>query len=82
MVFQPGDRVIAESESTRRAAPAPARSARFSATTPARYRIEWDDGHESTTRLRQAHFTPSSNPPAQRRGISSAYEISGKPTCG
>ncbi len=46
MVFQPGDRVVAESESTQRAA----RSGTIRQTLrdePARYRIEWDDGHES-----------------------------------
>ena len=46
MVFQVGDRVAAESESTER-------SARVGTVrevlreAPARYRIEWDDGHES-----------------------------------
>lgn len=46
MVFQAGDRVVAESESTERAARAgTVREVLRDAT--ARYRIEWDDGHES-----------------------------------
>ena len=46
MVFHPGDRVIAESESTAR----PPRSGTILEVLraePARYRIELDDGHES-----------------------------------
>jgi hypothetical protein len=46
MVFQPGDRVIAESESTRRA-PRAGTIREVLREEPARYRIEWDDGHES-----------------------------------
>ena len=46
MVFQPGDRVIAESESTRRA-PRSGTIREVLREEPARYRIEWDDGHES-----------------------------------
>jgi hypothetical protein len=46
MVFQVGDRVVAESESTER--PARAGTVReIRRDDPARYRIEWDDGHES-----------------------------------
>ena len=46
MVFQVGDRVVAESESTER--PARAGTVReVLRETPARYRIEWDDGRES-----------------------------------
>ena len=46
MAFQPGDRVVAESESTQR--PARAGTVReVLREQPARYRIEWDDGHES-----------------------------------
>ena len=46
MVFQPGDRVMAESESTRRA-PRAGTIREVLREEPARYRIEWDDGHES-----------------------------------
>ncbi|MGH2969098.1 MAG: DUF1918 domain-containing protein [Solirubrobacteraceae bacterium] len=46
MVFQVGDRVVAESESTER--PARAGTVReVLRDDPARYRIEWDDSHES-----------------------------------
>ena len=46
MVFQVGDRVAAESESTER--PARAGTVReVLREAPARYRIEWDDGHVS-----------------------------------
>jgi hypothetical protein len=47
MTFQPGDRVVAESESTER----PARYGTVREVVQegprARYRIEWDDGHTS-----------------------------------
>jgi Domain of unknown function (DUF1918) len=46
MLFQTGDRVTAESESTER----PSRSGTVREVLredPPRYRIEWDDGHES-----------------------------------
>ena len=47
MAFQAGDRVVAESESTER--PARAGTVReVLRDDPARYRIEWDDGHESS----------------------------------
>jgi hypothetical protein len=46
MTFQVGDRVTAESESTDR--PARAGTVReVVRDSPPRYRIEWDDGHES-----------------------------------
>ena len=46
MVFQVGDRVVAESESSER--PAHAGTVReVLRDDPGRYRIEWDDGHES-----------------------------------
>jgi Domain of unknown function (DUF1918) len=47
MVFQVGDRVVAESESTER----PGRRGTVREVLredPPRYRIEWDDGHESS----------------------------------
>jgi hypothetical protein len=46
MTFQSGDRVVAESESTNR----PHRCGVVEEVVrddPARYRIRWDDGHES-----------------------------------
>ena len=46
MVFQVGDRVAAESESTERLARA-GTVREVLRDAPARYRIEWDDGHES-----------------------------------
>ena len=46
MLFQVGDRVIAESESTQRR-PRPGTVREVLREDPARYRIEWDDGHES-----------------------------------
>jgi hypothetical protein len=46
MVFQVGVRVVAESESTER--PGRAGTVReILRDDPPRYRIEWDDGHES-----------------------------------
>lgn len=46
MVFQVGDRVVTESESTERHA-RPGTIREILRDDPARYRIEWDDGHES-----------------------------------
>jgi Domain of unknown function (DUF1918) len=46
MTFQVGDRVVAESESTERR-PRPGTVREVVREDPARYRIEWDDGHES-----------------------------------
>jgi hypothetical protein len=46
MPFQVGDRVVAESESTERAARA-GTVREVVRDDPPRYRIEWDDGHES-----------------------------------
>jgi hypothetical protein len=46
MTFQVGDRVVAESESTERR-PRPGTVREVVRDDPARYRIEWDDGHES-----------------------------------
>jgi len=47
MTFQVGDRVVAESESTSRA-PRAGTVQEVLREHPARYRIAWDDGHEST----------------------------------
>jgi Domain of unknown function (DUF1918) len=46
MTFQAGDRVVAEAESTERR-PRVGTVREVLRETPARYRIEWDDGHES-----------------------------------
>jgi translation initiation factor IF-1 len=65
MELKPGDRVEVESESTERP-PRPGVIKEVLETTPApRYRISWDDGHESI-------YTPSAGSlhpaqPAERR---------------
>ena len=46
MVFQVGDRVVAEAESTERR-PRPGTVREILREDPPRYRIAWDDGHES-----------------------------------
>jgi hypothetical protein len=46
MTFQVGDRVVAEAESTERR-PRTGTVRDVLRESPARYRIEWDDGHES-----------------------------------
>ena len=46
MTFQVGDRVVAEAESTERR-PRGGTVRDVVRDDPARYRIEWDDGHES-----------------------------------
>ena len=46
MAFRVGDRVIAESESTERR-PRAGTVREVLREDPPRYRIEWDDGHES-----------------------------------
>jgi hypothetical protein len=46
MTFQVGDRVVAEAESTDRR-PRAGTVRDVLREEPARYRIEWDDGHES-----------------------------------
>jgi hypothetical protein len=46
MTFQPGDRVVAESESVTRHARGGVVE-EVVREDPARYRIRWDDGHES-----------------------------------
>jgi hypothetical protein len=46
MAFRVGDRVIAESESTARR-PRAGTVREILREEPPRYRIEWDDGHES-----------------------------------
>jgi hypothetical protein len=47
MAFQVGDRVVAESESTARASRAGTVREVLRGDPNPRYRIEWDDGHES-----------------------------------
>jgi hypothetical protein len=46
MTFQVGDRVVAETESTERQ-PRAGTVREVVRDSPARYRIEWDDGHET-----------------------------------
>ena len=46
MMFQLGDRVVAEAESTERR-PRAGTVREVVREKPPRYRIEWDDGHES-----------------------------------
>ena len=46
MTYQMGDRVVAEAESTDRR-PRAGTVREVVRETPPRYRIEWDDGHES-----------------------------------
>ena len=46
MTFQVGDRVVAEAESTERR-PRVGTVREVARKDPARYRIEWDDGHKS-----------------------------------
>jgi hypothetical protein len=48
MTFQPGDRVVAESESTERAPRTGTVRDVLHEEPGARYRIEWDDGHTSS----------------------------------
>jgi hypothetical protein len=47
MTFQAGDRVVAESESTSRGPRAGVVEEVVRGEPSARYRIRWDDGHES-----------------------------------
>jgi hypothetical protein len=47
MEFKPGDRVQVESESTERPARTGVVEEVVQGTTTPRYRIRWDDGHES-----------------------------------
>lgn len=47
MAFQVGDRVVAESESTQRAPRTGTVLEVLRGDPSPRYRIEWDDGHES-----------------------------------
>jgi Domain of unknown function (DUF1918) len=61
MTFEVGDRVVAESESTER----PPRSGivrEVLREDPPRYRIDWDDGHESvyTPAAGALHGAPAS----------------------
>ena len=64
MTFQVGDRVVAESESTER--PPRAGTVReVLREDPARYRITWDDGHESI-------YTPASGALHAERGHAGA----------
>jgi hypothetical protein len=60
MTFEVGDRVVAEAESTERR-PRAGTVREVVRQSPARYRIEWDDGHESI-------YTPASGALRPERG--------------
>ena len=65
MEFKVGDRVVAESESTARR-PRPGTVREVVREQPARYRIEWDDGHESI-------YTPSAGALHPERSSEGAF---------
>ena len=69
MTFQVGARVVAESESTERRARA-GTIREILREAPARYRIQWDDGHEST-------YTPSAGALHAERSGAGAPGFSG-----
>jgi len=66
MDFKVGDRVIAESESTERPPRAGTVEEVLAGPPSARYRIRWDDGHESI-------YTPAAGAlvkePAKKEGL-------------
>jgi hypothetical protein len=64
MTFQVGDRVVAEAESTERR-PRAGTIREVVREQPPRYRIEWDDGHESI-------YTPSAGALQPERGRAGA----------
>jgi uncharacterized protein DUF1918 len=64
MTFQVGDRVVAEAESTERR-PRAGTIRDVVREQPPRYRIEWDDGHESI-------YTPSAGALHAERGHAEA----------
>jgi hypothetical protein len=64
MTFQVGGRVVAEAESTERR-PMAGTVREVVREQPARYRIEWDDGHESI-------YTPSAGALHAERGRAGA----------
>jgi Domain of unknown function (DUF1918) len=64
MTYKVGDRVVAESESTERR-PRAGTIREVLREQPARYRIEWDDGHESI-------YTPSAGALQAERGPAGA----------
>jgi hypothetical protein len=68
MTFKVGDRVVAETESTERPARAGTVREVVHEEPSARYRIAWDDGHESV-------LTPSSG--ALRRAREPAQQSAG-----
>ena len=64
MTFQVGDRVVAEAESTERR-PRSGTVREVLREDPARYRIAWDDGHESV-------YTPAAGALAPERDVTGA----------
>jgi hypothetical protein len=69
MTFQVGDRVVAESESTERR-PRAGTIREILREAPARYRIAWDDGHESM-------YTPAAGALHAERSGAGAAGLSG-----
>ncbi|HTE59256.1 MAG TPA: DUF1918 domain-containing protein [Solirubrobacteraceae bacterium] len=69
MTFRVGDRVVAETESTERR-PRAGTVREVLREAPARYRIRWDDGHEST-------YTPSAGALHAERGGAGEAGLSG-----
>lgn len=69
MTFQVGDRVVAEAESTERR-PRAGTIREILREAPARYRIEWDDGHESM-------YTPAAGALHAERSGAGATGLSG-----
>ena len=65
MTFKIGDRVVAESESTARR-PRSGTVREVVREEPARYRIEWDDGHETI-------YTPAAGALHPERGRAGAF---------
>jgi hypothetical protein len=64
MLLKAGDRVVAESESTERP-PRPGVIEEVVQTEPKpRYRIRWDDGHESIYSPADGALHPAEQPPA------------------
>jgi hypothetical protein len=64
MTFEVGDRVVVEAESTSRR-PRGGTIREVVRDRPARYRIEWDDGHESI-------YTPAAGALHAERGTAEA----------
>ena len=64
MTFKVGDRVVAESESTQRAARAGTIREVLREDPSARYRVEWDDGHTTLYTPAAGALQPERRPSA------------------